>query len=61
MPRDGFDTPSNRTLAARAGTRCSRPDCRKHTSGPQEDPAKAVNICVATHPPPTRSGQSYGD
>src|SRR4051812_16178668 len=31
------------------GFRCSNPACRKPTSGPLEDPAKAINIGVAAH------------
>ena len=49
MPRDDFSAPIKRTVAARAGYRCSNPKCRKQTSGPQADPAKAVNIGVAAH------------
>src|SRR5205807_6684405 len=36
-------------LAARAGYMCSNPECRALTSGPQDDPAKAVNVGVAAH------------
>jgi hypothetical protein len=35
--------------ASRVGNLCSNPDCRTLTSGPQEDPAKALNIGVAAH------------
>jgi len=47
--RDDFDAKTKEILARRAGYRCSNPDCRKLTSGPQEDPAKAVSIGVAAH------------
>ena len=47
--RDDFDAKTKETLARRVGYRCSNPDCGKLTSGPQEDPAKAVNIGVAAH------------
>jgi tetratricopeptide (TPR) repeat protein len=47
--RDDFDAKTKETLARRVGYRCSNPDCRKLTSGPKEDPAKAVNIGVAAH------------
>jgi hypothetical protein len=38
-----------RTLALRAGNRCSEPNCRALTSGPQVDDAKALNVGVAAH------------
>ena len=47
--RDDFDAKTKEILARRVGYRCSNPDCRKLTSGPQEDPAKALNIGVAAH------------
>jgi hypothetical protein len=47
--RDDFSEPVKRTLAAHVGHRCSNPDCRALTSGPQEEPAKAVNLGVAAH------------
>jgi len=47
--RDDFDARTKKVLADRVNSRCSRPDCGKATSGPQEDPAKAVNIGVAAH------------
>ena len=49
MPRDDFSAADKRIVAARAGYRCSNPNCRKQTSGPQADPTKAVNIGVAAH------------
>lgn len=47
--RDDFSSSSKDTLAKRVGFRCSNPDCRKATSGPQEDPTAAINIGVAAH------------
>jgi hypothetical protein len=36
-------------IAKRAGMKCSNPDCRVTTSGPRDDPAKAVNVGEAAH------------
>src|SRR6266850_1793484 len=47
--RDDFPMAVKETLALRVGVRCSNPQCRKPTSGPQEDPSQAVNIGVAAH------------
>lgn len=47
--RDEFDDKNKEVLARRVGSRCSNPNCRKLTSGPQTDPAKAVNIGIAAH------------
>ncbi len=47
--RDDFDSHTKDVLAKRVGTRCSNPNCRKLTAGPQEDPEKALNIGVAAH------------
>jgi len=47
--RDDFSEDVKRALASRVGNRCSNPDCRALTSGPQEDSAKAVNVGVAAH------------
>jgi hypothetical protein len=47
--RDDFPLPIKEVLAKRVSSRCSNPACRKPTSGPQEDSAKAVNIGVAAH------------
>jgi hypothetical protein len=46
---DDFSESVKRALASRVGNLCSNPDCRAPTSGPQEDPAKAVNLGVAAH------------
>jgi hypothetical protein len=47
--RDDFNEVAKRTLAARVGNTCSNPDCRAVTSGPQDDPLKALNVGVAAH------------
>ena len=47
--RDDFSEEVKRAVAARVGNRCSRPDCRTLTSGPQVDPSKALNVGVAAH------------
>lgn len=46
---DDFSEPVKRTLAARVGNLCSNPACGTLTSGPQADPAKAINLGVAAH------------
>jgi hypothetical protein len=46
---DDFVDAIKRILAARSGHVCSNPECRVPTSGPQDDPAKAVNLGVAAH------------
>jgi hypothetical protein len=46
---DEFSDAVKRVLASRVGNRCSNPECRALTSGPQDDPAKAVNLGVAAH------------
>ena len=46
---DDFSEQVKRALASRVGNLCSNPQCRVLTSGPQEDPAKALNIGVAAH------------
>ena len=46
---DDFSEQVKKALALRAGGHCSNPDCRVLTSGPQEDPAKAVNLGVGAH------------
>lgn len=47
--RDNFSEKTKLTLAHRVGVKCSNPDCRKPTSGPNEDPNKIINIGVAAH------------
>ena len=47
--RDDFPASVRELLAKRVGQRCSNPGCRRSTSGPHEDPTKAVNVGVAAH------------
>jgi hypothetical protein len=47
--RDEFNDDTKDTLAKRVGFRCSNPNCRQPTSGPQTDPQKIVNVGVAAH------------
>jgi len=47
--RDEFSEETKETLARRVAMHCSNPDCRKPTTGPRDDPEKAVNIGVAAH------------
>ncbi len=47
--RDDFLPSVKELLAKRVGYRCSNPDCRQPTSGPQVDPTKTVNVGVASH------------
>ena len=47
--RDDFTAAVKRTLAERVGHCCSNPTCRAHTSGPQVDASKALNVGVAAH------------
>lgn len=47
--RDDFSLKTKDLLAKRVANRCSNPGCRQLTCGPQEDPAKVVNIGVAAH------------
>ena len=47
--RHEFSIQVKDTLAKRVGMRCSNPNCRQLTSGPQEDPARAINVGVAAH------------
>ena len=46
---DDFSDAVKKTLANRVGHQCSNPECRAFTSGPQDDPVKAVNVGVAAH------------
>jgi len=46
---DDFSALVKKTLADRVGHLCSNPSCRALTSGPQDHPAKAVNLGVAAH------------
>jgi len=47
--RDDFSQRTKGLLSKRVGNRCSNPNCRQLTSGPQEDPEKALNVGVAAH------------
>jgi hypothetical protein len=47
--RDDFPNPVKVLLAKRVGYRCSNPDCRLLTIGPQADPLNSMNIGVAAH------------
>jgi hypothetical protein len=48
--RDDFTEKTKRSLRRRAGTRCSKPDCRVPTDGPSDDgPDKINNIGKAAH------------
>ena len=47
--RDDFTEEVKRTMAARTGNACSNPDCGAPTSGPQDEPTKALNVGVAAH------------
>lgn len=54
--RDDFSEDVKRALAHRVGDTCSNPDCQALTSGPRDDPAKAVNVGVAAHITAASSG-----
>ena len=47
--RDDFSEPIKRRIAARAGYRCSRPECGASTTGPQLDSLGTLNVGVAAH------------
>jgi hypothetical protein len=47
--RDDFSAKTKETLAKRVQMLCSNPGCRKPTSGPHDDPTRALNIGVAAH------------
>lgn len=49
MARDDFSAEVKDVLARRVGMRCSNPNCRQPTSGPQQNPTKALNVGVAAH------------
>jgi hypothetical protein len=54
--RDDFPVPVKEALAKRVSQRCSNPGCRQSTSGPHDDPAKAINVGVAAHIAAASSG-----
>jgi len=47
--RDDFSQSVRRSLAHRVDLLCSNPDCRAHTTGPQSDPSKVIDVGVAAH------------
>jgi hypothetical protein len=47
--RDDFPVAVKEALAKRVSQCCSNPGCRQSTSGPHDDPAKAINVGVAAH------------
>lgn len=47
--RDDFAKGTIELFAKRVGFRCSRPACRRPTSGPQVDQGKTINVGVAAH------------
>lgn len=47
--RDDFNSQVKDTLSKRVGLRCSNPNCRALTAGPNSDKDKATNIGVAAH------------
>jgi hypothetical protein len=58
--RDDFSAATRRTLAARAGYRCSNPACGRQTSGPAIDETKAIDVGEAAHiTAAARGGKRY--
>lgn len=49
MRNDDFPAGVKELLAKRVAERCSNPACEHPTIGPQDDPARAVNLGVAAH------------
>lgn len=47
--RDEFSQSVRRSLAHRVGLLCSNPECGAHTTGPQSDPSKVIDVGVAAH------------
>jgi len=47
--RDDFAPATKDVLARRVGYRCSNSGCRQQTSGPHEDPSRAISVGVAAH------------
>ena len=54
--RDDFSQETKDLLAKRVGFRCSNPNCRKLTSGPQTDSERTINVGVASHITAASSG-----
>jgi hypothetical protein len=49
MQRDEFPEATKRAIAARVAYRCSNPDCRAPTAGPQVEAGKTLNVGIAAH------------
>ncbi len=49
MVRDDFKRSDKLIVAARAGFRCSNPQCGKPTAGPAAEQSKSISIGVAAH------------
>jgi hypothetical protein len=47
--RDDFTEAVKDSVASRVGFKCSNPDCRAPTAGPQTDSSKSLNLGVAAH------------
>ena len=47
--RDDFSAKTKEILAKRVTYKCSNPECKKPTIGPNSDPNKTVLIGVAAH------------
>jgi hypothetical protein len=47
--RDDFKQSIRKSLAHRVSLLCSNPDCRAHTTGPQTDETKVIDVGVAAH------------
>jgi hypothetical protein len=56
-----FSEVTKQTLAKRAGQACSNPECRRPTSGPHSDEAKAINLGEAAHIRAARPRQARYD
>src|ERR1700730_7037868 len=54
--RDEFSQKIKEKLASRVAHKCSNPDCRASTSGPQLLPDESVNVGVAAHITAAASG-----
>jgi hypothetical protein len=48
-PRHEFTPQVKESLGKRVALHCSNPNCRRITSGPADDPARAINVGVAAH------------
>ena len=49
MQRDEFSESTKRVVAARVSHRCSNPECRAPTAGPQVEAGRTLNVGVAAH------------